>query len=82
MKKQTNKFPKGWDQQRVQRVLDYYEKQTPEEAAAEDEDAWHHGPEESTMSIPIGLVPQVRKLIARSRQDDPEKKTRLVARRS
>jgi hypothetical protein len=66
MKKQTDKFPKGWDPQRVQRVLDHYEKQTPEEAAAEDEAAWQ-GRKESTMSIPIALVPQVRKLIARRR---------------
>ncbi len=31
-----NKFPKGWDKQRVQRVLDHYESQTEDEAVAED----------------------------------------------
>jgi len=29
-------FPAGWDEERVRRVLSHYEKQTDEEAAAED----------------------------------------------
>ena len=32
-----NKFPPGWDEQRVQRVLSHYESQTEDEAVAEDE---------------------------------------------
>ncbi len=39
-----NKFPPGWDEARVQRVLDHYEHQTDEEAVAEVEvrlDAGH-----------------------------------------
>jgi hypothetical protein len=32
-----NKFPPGWDEERVQRVLDHYEQQTEEEAVVEDE---------------------------------------------
>jgi quinol monooxygenase YgiN len=31
------KFPPGWDEQRVRRVLEHYESQTEEEAVAEDE---------------------------------------------
>ena len=34
-----NKFPLGWDEERVQRVIDYYENQTEDEAVAEDETA-------------------------------------------
>ena len=34
-----NKFPPGWDEERVQRVIDYYENQTEDEAVAEDEAA-------------------------------------------
>ena len=34
-----NKFPPGWDEKRVQRVMDYYENQTEDETAAEDEAA-------------------------------------------
>ncbi|MCP5111924.1 MAG: hypothetical protein GY953_13935 [bacterium] len=32
-----NKFPPGWDEGRVQRLLAHYEAQTDEEAVAEDE---------------------------------------------
>ena len=34
-----NKFPPGWDEKRVQRVIDYYENQTEDEAVAEAETA-------------------------------------------
>jgi len=37
--KQT-RYPKGWDEERVRRALDYYENQTEDEAVAEDEAAW------------------------------------------
>lgn len=32
-----NRFPPGWDEERVRRVLAYYEEQTEEEAVVEDE---------------------------------------------
>ncbi len=42
----TNKyFPPGWDEERLRRVLFHYEKQTDEEAAAEDERAFKKGGE-------------------------------------
>ena len=34
----VNRFPPGWDEERVQRVLEHYESQTDEEAVAEDEE--------------------------------------------
>lgn len=34
-----SKFPPGWDEQRVKRVLSHYESQTDDEAVAEDEAA-------------------------------------------
>ena len=37
-----NKFPPGWDEKRVQRVIDYYENQTEDEAVAEAEEAFRH----------------------------------------
>jgi hypothetical protein len=33
-------FPKGWDEDRVRRVLQHYEEQSAEEAVAEDEAAY------------------------------------------
>lgn len=36
-----NRFPSGWDEERVRRVLAQYEEQTETEADAEDEAARH-----------------------------------------
>lgn len=35
MKRKT-KFSRGWNEARVRQIIEYYEKQTDEEAAAED----------------------------------------------
>ena len=58
-----NKFPPGWDEERVRRVLDHYEHQTEEETVAEDEAAYEHD-DYSMVQIPNELVPRVRKLIS------------------
>ena len=58
------RFPPGWDEARVRRVLEHYESQTDDEAVAEDEAAFE-APAETTMQVPVDLVPAVRKLIAR-----------------
>jgi len=53
MKENKNKFPPGWDEERVQCVLAYYESQTEEEAVAEDEAAYEHEYEGQTiMEVP------------------------------
>ena len=65
MKKvKKDKFPPGWDEERVRRVLEYYEQQTEEEAVAEDE-APFSDENRSVMEVPHGLVPVVRELIAK-----------------
>jgi hypothetical protein len=58
-----NKFPDGWDEHRVQRVLAHYEAQTEEEALVEDEAGVE--PSETVMNVPRELVPKVRELIAK-----------------
>lgn len=58
------KFPPGWNEERVRRVLAHYEDQTEEEAVAEDEAAFENQTQ-TVMEIPNELVPVVRKLIAR-----------------
>ena len=60
------KFPPGWDEERVRRVLDQYESQTDEEAVAEDEAAYE-STTHTAMEIPVELVPQVRELLAKKR---------------
>lgn len=58
------RFPKGWDEKRVKKVLAYYEKQTEEEALAEDEAAYEDK-SQAIIEIPIQLVSAVRDLIAK-----------------
>jgi hypothetical protein len=60
------KFPPGWDEARVKRVLAHYEAQSQEEAVAEDEAAYDQAGQ-TFMEVPDDLVPEVRKLIARKR---------------
>ncbi len=59
-----SKFPPGWDEERVRRVIAHYEEQTEEEAVAEDE-AVFEDQTQTVMEIPNELVPTVRGLIAR-----------------
>ncbi|MBM4123504.1 MAG: hypothetical protein FJ246_00885 [Nitrospira sp.] len=59
-----SKFPPGWDEARVCRVLAHYEEQTEEEAVAEDEAAVEDK-SQTVMEIPSDLVPAVRELIAK-----------------
>ena len=62
-----NRFPPGWDEARVQRVLAHYETQTEAEAVAEDEAAFE-APDQALVSVPRELVPAVRELIAKHRK--------------
>jgi hypothetical protein len=59
-----NRFPPGWDEERVRRVLAHYEEQTEEEAMAEDEAAFADQPQ-TVMEVPTELVPAIRELIAK-----------------
>jgi hypothetical protein len=63
--KQT-KFPPGWDEERVKKVLAHYELQSENEAVAEDEAAYE-APDQTIMEVPTDLVPAVRQLIAKRR---------------
>ena len=36
-KTENGYFPEGWDEERVRRVIEYYENQTDDDAVAEDE---------------------------------------------
>lgn len=59
-----SKFPPGWNEERVRRVLEHYDLQTDEEAVAEDEAAYEEITHTS-MEIPVELVPAVRELIGK-----------------
>ena len=61
-----SQFPAGWNENRVQRVLDHYEQQADEEAVAEDEAAYE-STTHTAMEVPVELVSDVRELIAKKR---------------
>ena len=61
------KFPPGWDDERVRRVLAHYEEQTEEEAVAEDE-AGFEDTTQAVMEVPKELVPAIRELIAKHQE--------------
>ena len=58
------RFPPGWNEERVRRVLEHYEEQTEADALAEDEAAFEK-PTQTVMEIPTPLVAAVRQLIAK-----------------
>lgn len=62
-----SKFPAGWNESRVSQVLQHYESQTEEEALAEDEAALEFSGQ-TLMEVPTALVPQIRELIAKHKQ--------------
>jgi hypothetical protein len=59
-----SRYPDGWDEARVRRVLEHYETQSPDEAVAEDEAAYE-STTHTVMEVPVELVSKVRELIAR-----------------
>jgi len=58
------KFPPGWDDGRVRRVLEHYESQTDEEAVSEDEAAYEDAGQ-TMIGVPDDLVPAVGELLAK-----------------
>ncbi len=59
-----DRFPAGWDEARVRRVLEHYERQTEDEAVAEDEAAFRRR-DQTVMVVPKRLVPAITRLIER-----------------
>ena len=59
------KFPPGWDEERIREVLAHYENQSEDEQFAEIEAA-RESQEIIMMAVPTELAPEVRALIARN----------------
>lgn len=62
-----SKFPPGWDEKKVRRVLKHYEQQTEKEAVAEDEAAYEDSTQ-TIMEVPRELVPSIREPIAKHKR--------------
>jgi hypothetical protein len=56
-------LPEGWNEEKVRRVLAYYEQQSEEDALIEDEAGVESS--ETVISVPRDLVPKVRELMAK-----------------
>ncbi len=63
-KAEPSPYPKGWNRRRVEAVLKHYENQTDDEAIAEAEAAYNDVTT-TMMQVPVELVEQVDRLIAR-----------------
>jgi hypothetical protein len=59
-----NKFPLGWDEKRVRQAIEHYDRQSEDEAVAEDEAAFDNQ-DQAFVQIPLELLPLVRELIAK-----------------
>lgn len=77
MKRDPNKYPKGWNRKRVETVIAHYDAQSNEAAIAEADAAWENS-RTTLMRVPIELADDVRKFIAR-RKTKPESARRKTA---
>ena len=60
----NQRFPEGWDEARVKRLIAHYDQMDDEAMIAEDEAAVE-AKDQTFMMVPNNLVPAVRELIAR-----------------
>lgn len=61
------KFPHGWDEERVRKVIMHYEQQSDEEAVAEDEAAFEPSAQ-TVIEVPKALLPAIRELLAKHKE--------------
>ena len=58
------RFPNGWDEQRVKRLLAELDARTEEEWIAADEAAATDGGDQAVITVPAALLPEIRRLLA------------------
>jgi hypothetical protein len=58
------RYPTGWNEERVRKLLLHYEAQTEDEAVAEDEAAFRRR-DQTIMVVPKQLVSMITRMIAR-----------------
>jgi predicted NAD/FAD-dependent oxidoreductase len=63
------RFPKGWDEQRVKRLIAELDARTDEEWIAADEAAADDGGDQVVITVPATLLPEVRRLLASHKTD-------------
>jgi hypothetical protein len=58
------KFPAGWDEQRVKRLVAELDARTDDEWVAADEAAAAGGDGQTVITVPAALLPEIRRLLA------------------
>ena len=76
----TNRFPPGWDEERVRATIQHYDSLTDDEWVADDEAAFEDT-SHSVMVVPNGLVPAVRALLS-EHNETPSTPTASVSSRT
>lgn len=66
-----SRFPAGWDEKRVQKLIEYYDSLSDEEQVAEDEAAVSAQKGQVVITVPEELLPAIRQLIASYKSPDP-----------
>ncbi len=65
------RFPPGWDAERVQRLLAELDSRTEEEWVAADEAAAADGDDQAVVTVPTALLPEFRRRIAEYAVEHP-----------
>lgn len=58
------RFPAGWDEQRVKRLLAELDARTEEEWIAADEAGAADEGDQAVITVPASLLPEIRRLLA------------------
>jgi hypothetical protein len=62
MKKQ--RFPKGWNEERVEKLIAELDARTDEEWIVADEAAVDDGDDQTVITVPRALLPEIRRMLA------------------
>lgn len=60
----NQKFPDGWDEQRVKKLIAELDARTDDEWSAADEAAAADGGGQAVITVPATLLPEIRRLLA------------------
>jgi hypothetical protein len=58
------RFPKGWDEQRVKQLIAELDTRTDEEWIAADQAATADTDDQVVITVPAALLPEIRRLLA------------------
>ena len=66
------RYPEGWDQQRVQRLLADLDSRTEEEWVAADEAAASEQDDQAVVTVLVGQLPEIRRYWPRTSPSQPD----------